>query len=364
MQLIPQLFNPSGSDDTSLRELFWSDTSVKNQTGTWNLNKSIRNFANDFFEKQWAFLWRPHEIDMSSDAAQFRALPKEVQFTIETILSFLQYIESIVADNLVQVKLVTADYEIKRALSIHELVEAGIHTESYQTILKALCGEDYNRINEIYYRFKDFKPLADRNFKISRSIQKLRDIIWNGLVGIDDRTLREATAAVCAQGFAIEGLAFYAGFTLFHYMEVEQQILSGANRNIVLIRRDEELHVPLFAKILSTFKHEYPESYSEDMVREIIVKTAEADMEFYKEAFGDNIPGITTKMIETYIKQLCDKRLKLLGMKPEYNETRNPFEHVELVAMGSELKKASFMETGNTDYQHVSSNWEEIFNLD
>jgi len=359
--LVPEFFNRNGSDDVSLRELVWSDQAVKNQTGTWNLNKSIRSFANQFFDQQWAFLWRPHEIDMSQDASQFRQLPKEIQFAIETTLSFLQYIESIVADNLVQVKLVTADYEIKRALSIHEMIEAGVHTESYQTILKTLCGEDDKRINEIYYRFKDFKPLADRNFVISRIPQKLREIIWDGLKHYDENTLREAVLAGAAQGFAIEGLAFYTGFTLFHFMEVEQKILSGTNRNIVLIRRDEELHVPLFANILSTFKVEYPQVYSEDMVREIVVKTAEADIKFYTEAYGDNIPGMSQKEIETYIKHLCDKRLKLLGMKPEFNVDTNPFEHVELIAMGSETKKASFMETGNTDYQHTSANWSDIY---
>jgi ribonucleoside-diphosphate reductase beta chain len=363
MNLVPQFFNRDGNDDVSLRELLYSDQAIQNSTGTWNLNKTKRGFADRFFESQWAFLWRPDEIDMSQDASQFHSLDPRIQFSIETTLSFLQYIESCVAENLILVKLVTNDYEIKRALSLHEMVEAGIHTESYQTILKALCGEDDKRINEIYYRFKDFKPLAKRNYLISREFQSLRDLVWNGLLHADEKKFKQQVFRALVQDYFIEGVVFYAGFNLFHFMEVEHQILSGANRNIVLIRRDEELHVPLFANIISTFKVEYPEYYHEDMIYEIAEKSAEADIEFYVEAYGDNIPGLTSKVVETYIRYLTDKRLKLLGLKPLYGEERNPLEHIELISMGSEAKKASFMETGNTDYQHVSANWDEILSL-
>jgi len=363
MTQIPQFFNRDGNDDISLRELFYSDQAIQNSTGTWNLNKSKRGFADRFFENQWAFLWRPDEIDMSQDASQFRSLDPRIQFSIETTLSFLQYIESCVAENLILIKLVTNDYEIKRALAIHEMVEAGIHTESYQTILKTLCGEDNERINEIYYRFKDFSPLAERNYLISREFQSLRDLVWNGLLHADEKKFKQQVFRAIVQDYFIEGVVFYTGFNLFHFMEVEHHILSGSNKNIVLIRRDEELHVPLFANIISTFKTEYPEFYHEDIIYEIAEKSAKADITFYSEAYGDNIPGLTSNVIETYIKYLTDKRLKLLGLKPLFNETRNPLEHVELMSMGSETKKASFMETGNTDYQHVSAKWDEIFHL-
>ena len=363
MNLIPQFFNREGNDDVSLRELIYSDKAIQNSSGTWNLNKIKRSFADQFFETQWAFLWRPDEIDMSQDASQFNSLDPRLQFVIETVISFLQYIESCVAENLILTKLVTNDYEIKRALALHELVEAGIHTESYQTILKTLCGEDDKRINEVYYRFKDFEPLAKRNYLISRPFQKMRDIVWHGILGNDEKKLKRAIFEAIVADYFIEGEAFYTGFTLFHFMEVEHNILSGTNRNIVLIRRDEELHVPLFANIISTFKVEYPEFYDEEVIYQTAENFANADIMFYTEAFGDNVPGMTSKMIETYVKHTVDKRLKLLGLKPLFNEDRNPFEHIELIAMGSETKKASFMETGNTDYQHVSANWNDIFNL-
>jgi ribonucleoside-diphosphate reductase beta chain len=363
MNLIPQFFNRNGNDDVSLRELLYSDQAIQNSTGTWNLNKTKRGFADRFFENQWAFLWRPDEIDMSQDASQFSQLDPRLQHVIGTILSFLQYIESCVAENLIQVKLVTNDYEIKRALSIHELVEAGIHTESYQSILKALYGEDDKKINEVYYRFKDFAPLAKRNEIIAKPFQELRELVWGGLLHANEKKFKRAVFKGTLQSFFIEGEVFYTGFTLFHFMEVEHNILSGSNRNIVLIRRDEELHVPLFANIISTFKLEYPEYYDEELIYEMAEQTAKADIDFYTETYGDTIPGLTSREVETYIKHLIDKRLKLLGLKPLFDVDKNPFEHIELVAMGSETKKASFMETGNTDYQHVSANWEDIYSL-
>jgi len=361
MEFIPEFFNDYGSDDISLREILWSKQSAQNATGTWNLNKEKYPFCNQFFEKSWSFLWRPDEIDMSNDPVQFQEASKDIQFGVETVLSFLQYLDSIVSEDDIILKVCIGDYEIKRALGMHEFVEGNIHTFSYQFILKTIFGENNAKIDEVYYRFKNYPPLAERNRLVSREFYKLRELVWNGLLHANEEKYKRQVFRAMVQDFAIERVVFYAGFNFFHFLEVEQNMLSGVDRNIVLIRRDEELHVPLFANILKTMKNEPQYYWNDDEVYEIMANSAKADIRFYQEAIGDRIPGLTSKAIETYIKYMTDKGLKLLGLKPLYNVDHNPFEHVELVAMGSEFKKASFFETGNTDYQHVSTNWESMF---
>ena len=170
LEKVLQFFNPEGEDN--IRKLVLDNEVIKDASGTWFLNDKRKRWASSlsteqqgFWEKQDEFLWRPEEISMVSDRQEFQELPKELQFAVENILSFLQYLDSIVPENLVAIKFITGDYEIKQALGIHEFVEGGIHTKSYQYILKTLFGEDNQKIRDVYYSEKNCVNAYNRKYE-------------------------------------------------------------------------------------------------------------------------------------------------------------------------------------------------------
>jgi ribonucleoside-diphosphate reductase beta chain len=354
---VPNFFNPSAQDRLHKHKLILNEQNITDVSGMWNLNEiSMPDVHDWYFDTAWSFLWRPEEINMSEDRTQFSELDNDLQFAVETVISFLQYLDSVVPTNDISLLMAFPNYEIRRTLMIHQFVEGGIHTYSYQYILKSIFGENNKKINEIYRRSFDYEPLAKRNQKVSQAFQDLLEILPYKLVGIvSQEQFERAVFRSMIQDYFIEGVVFYTGFNFFHILEVDYGILTGTNKNILLIRRDENTHIPLFAKILNIIR-EKGHYFNEDEVYEIADMSAQSDIEFYSEVVGDRIKGMSVENIKTYIKYLTDKRLKELGLKPIYNEKRNPFEYIEEVAFNetSEFRKAGIFETGNTDYQHAT----------
>ena len=207
---------------------------------------------------------------------------------------------------------------------------------------------------------------------IASSFEKLLDILPFRMVGIVPREhFERALLEAILQDYFIESVVFYTGFNFFHILELEYKddkgygLLTGTNKNILLIRRDENTHIPLFAKVINYMREmlTIPQSEIEELIYQIAEKSANADINFYTESIGDRIKGMTANNIITYIKYRTDYALNMIGMKPLYNETRNPFEYIEEIAFNesSEYRKAGIFETGNTDYQHsVDVNVDDI----
>ena len=284
------------------------------------------------------------------------------------VLSFLSFLDSVQADNLTALNIVSDAYELKRALLLHAFVEGGIHTESYQYILKSLFGEQSDLINFVYYKFKSFPPLKERNKQIADIYQELYTEVQKGIP--NKQKYYEALFKNLIQDYFLEGVIFYMGFMLFHLFYYKKGVLSGTNKEITLIRRDEQMHIGLFKRLISSFKIDYGKYYNEDVIYEIAEKSAIADIKFYEAAIGDDVLGITAKEIEQYIKYLTDKRLEYLNLKPIFGgKNENPFQSIEnsigFTFGETHQRKDNFFEASTTDYVHTSNyNWEKIYDIE
>ena len=362
------LFNPENDDDVSLRKLF-KDQNVQTASGVYNLEKIKYTFPENFYQSQTQLIQFPREISLVDDKNDFwTKLTTIERQAFMNVFSFLSFLDSIQADNLVALNIVSEAYELKRALLVHAFVEGGIHTESYQYILKSLFGEDSDLINFVYYRFKTFEPLKKRNELIANIYQELYTQVQKGIP--DKEKYYIALFKNLVQDYILEGVIFYMGFMLFHLFYYRKNVLSGTNKEITLIRRDEQLHIGLFKKLIKTFEQEYSKYYKEEVIYGIAEASALADIAFYQEAIGDNILGIDAKQIELYIKYLTNKRLEFLGLKPLFSgNIYNPFQEIENAigyTHGEESqRKDNFFEASTTDYIHTSNyNWDKIYSID
>jgi len=358
---ILSFFNSNGEDN--IRKLVIDNDVINSLSGTWNLDDKRKLWAGSlsdespgFLEKQFEVLWQPQEIDLTKDILVYEQLDNDLKESIDNILSFLQYLDSVVPENDINLMFITGDYEIKQALLLHSYIEGGIHTKSYQYILKSLKKENSKEIKKAYYKFKENKHLAERNKIIAKNFQGLRNLLYNGILNTDIEKYKIEFFRSIVQDFIIESTVFYMGFMFFHLLADK---LPGINQEILLIKRDEELHVNLFNKIIKTFAEEEKMFYDESIIYEILEETVNADIEFYSNTIGDKLPGLTENNISTYIKQLADKRLATLGLKPLFNVKDNPFRAIEALNNKSELRKASFFETGSVEYFTLSDiDWE------
>jgi len=348
----PKLFNPNGNDFSS--KLLWDNETIKSKTGIANLNFARHSYVQDtWWKRVYEHLWNPVEISMIEDKKQFGDLDKDIKDMFEKIISFLILLDSIVPENTSNLFTLFADKEIKFGFYAHMYVES-LHQLSYQYILKSLYGEDDNKINEVYYKFKYYEPLLKRNNQIVKNFEDLNEVIYDKIEF--DKKLERLIFRSMLQDIAIEGIVFFMGFTFFHYLAYKKGILVNTNQQIMQIRYDEQLHIPLFVYLVNKWK-EQGYYWNDEEATEIIVNSALADIEFYTEAIGDRISVFNSKNIEDYIKTLTNRRLNLIGLKPVFDVNRNPFEDIEKMLFSD---KASFFETGNVDYIQLPISIEQI----
>jgi ribonucleoside-diphosphate reductase beta chain len=129
--------------------------------------------------------------------------------------------------------------------------------------------------------------------------------------------------------FLLEGLYFYNGFAFFDTL-VDMMKMPATGRMIAYIRRDELTHVTLFANILREIKKEFPEIYSEQIIREMAQIAVEQEITWSNHILGNKIMGINSETTSGYTKWLCNQRMAMLGIAPIYPDAiTNPYKHLD-----------------------------------
>lgn len=281
-----KLFNPQG-DDVHLSIIHG------NTTWLFNLNNTRYAWAKSLYQVMVGNFWLPEKVSgLNADKSQFPTLSKEEQRAYKGIISFLIFLDSIQTANLPNF----ADYitapEVKLLLSIQAYQEA-IHSQSYATILESVV-ESAER-EEIYNFWRDDKILLERNQYIGSIYEDFRN----------DPTDANFFRAMIAN-FLLESLYFYNGFAFFDTL-ADNGRMAATGRMIAYIRRDELTHVTLFANVIREIRREFPEIYSEAVIREMMAQAVEQEIKWSNHILTDRIPGINTETTDQYTKKLARK---------------------------------------------------------
>ena len=328
-----KLFNPQG-DDVHLSIIHG------NTTWLFNLNNTRYAWAKSLYQVMVGNFWLPEKVSgLNADKSQFPTLSKEEQRAYKGIISFLIFLDSIQTVNLPNF----ADYitapEVKLLLSIQAYQEA-IHSQSYATILESVV-ESAER-EEIYNFWRDDKILLGRNRYIGSIYEDFRD----------DPTDANFFRAMVAN-FLLESLYFYNGFAFFDTL-ADNGRMAATGRMIAYIRRDELTHVTLFANIIREIRREFPEIYSEAVIREMMAQAVEQEIKWSNHILTDRIPGINTETTDQYTKWLANSRMTMLGIKTLYPNTTNPYKHLERL-QDPNGDKSNFFETTVINYTQSTS---------
>jgi ribonucleoside-diphosphate reductase subunit beta len=131
--------------------------------------------------------------------------------------------------------------------------------------------------------------------------------------------------------------------------------MPATGRMIAYIRRDELTHVTLFANMMREIKKEFPSIYDENLVKEMMKKAVEQEIEWSKHILGNKIPGINEQTTEEYTHWLANERLAMIGIAPLYTDAmKNPYKHLERL-QDPNADKGNFFETTVINYTQSSS---------
>ena len=311
-----------------------------NTTNLNDFNNLKYPWTSDWYRQAMNNFWVPEEISLAQDLKDYPKLSVHEKSAYDKILSFLIFLDSIQTANLPRISEYITANEVNLCLSIQTFQES-LHSQSYSYMLDTICSPEER--NEILYQWKDDKHLLDRNTLIGN--------IYNEFTTSSDK---KTFLKVLMANYILEGIYFYSGFMFFYNLSRNGK-MPGSAQEIRYINRDENTHLWLFRNIIIELQKEEPELFTDEninMIKDLLKQGVEQEIEWGKYVIGDNIPGLSSKMVEDYILYLGNLRWSGLGYGTLYEGHNEEPEDMKWVGQYSNanMVKTDFFEARSTAY--------------
>jgi ribonucleoside-diphosphate reductase beta chain len=288
-------------------------------------------------EQMLSLFWRPEEIDLSKDKGDFAKLPEFQQKIFTEVLLRAVLLDSVQG---------RAPFGILGPISSLPEVEASlltqtffenIHSQSYSHIIRAV----YPNPDEIFDQMKDITEIVAcardislyfdnvHRFNVIRDAFNL-DVV-DGLI-YNEYEHKKAVYLLLVSINALEALRFHSAFAVF-FAFAEAGYLQGVSKILMMIARDEQLHVSLTSQLLNILPKEdqdfakiAEECYNE-MV-EIYKSVVDQEIEWVRYIFSHGVLlGLNEQILTDYCYYLARTRLHKFGIKSAdipYPSVKNP----------------------------------------
>ena len=291
-------------------------------------------------EKQLSFFWRPEEIDVSKDRADWQNLTDSEKHIFISNLKYQTLLDSMAARsvNAVLLPLVSLP-EVETWVETWAFSET-IHSRSYTHILRNLFtnpGEVFDDIivnPAILKRASSIAKYFDDVILTTQLLQSQGEgnyEVDGKKIEVSTRKLKERLyLAVCSVN-ALEAIRFYVSFAC-SFAFAERELLEGNAKIIKLIARDEALHLTGTQHILNNWMSgkDDPEmkQISEDMRDaglQIFLDVVEQEKEWAQYLFKDgSMIGLNAEILNQYIEYISNQRLTAIGFEAPFNIKSNP----------------------------------------
>jgi ribonucleoside-diphosphate reductase beta chain len=291
-------------------------------------------------EKQLSFFWRPEEIDVSKDRADWQSLTESEKHIFISNLKYQTLLDSMTARsvNAVLLPLVSLP-ELETWVETWAFSET-IHSRSYTHILRNLFTNPSEVFDDIVINpaiLKRASSIAKYFDEVILTTQLLQSqgegtyTVEGKEIVVSTRKLKERLyLAICSVN-ALEGIRFYASFAC-SFAFAERQLLEGNSKIISLIARDEALHMTGTQFILNAWASgkDDPEMklISEDMRDQglqVFMDVVEQEKEWAQYLFKDgSMIGMNAAILEQYIEYVSNQRLMAIGYNAPFEIKSNP----------------------------------------
>ena len=291
-------------------------------------------------EKQLSFFWRPEEIDVSKDRADWQSLTDSEKHIFISNLKYQTLLDSMAARsvNAVLLPLVSLP-EVETWVETWAFSET-IHSRSYTHILRNLFTEPGEIFDDIIVNpaiLKRASSIAKYFDDVILTTQLLQSQgegtyeVEGKQVEVSTRKLKERLyLAVCSVN-ALEAIRFYVSFAC-SFAFSERELLEGNAKIIKLIARDEALHLTGTQHILNNWMSgkddpemkEICDEMSQDGLQ-IFLDVVEQEKEWAQYLFKDgSMIGLNAEILSQYIEYISNQRLKAIGFDAPFNIKSNP----------------------------------------
>ena len=285
-------------------------------------------------EKQLSFFWRPEEVDVSQDRADFAKLPEHEKHIFLSNLKYQTLLDSIQgrSPNMALLPIVSIP-ELETWIETWSFSET-IHSRSYTHIIRNVVADPSLVFDDIVtnqHILKRAGSIADYYDDLITSVQ-LYQLYGEGEHELDGsthlinmRTLKKKLYLCLMCVNALEAIRFYVSFAC-SFAFAERKLMEGNAKIIRLIARDEALHLTGTQHMLNIMAQGYDDPEMEQIALEcreqshaIFMEAAEQEKEWADYLFKDgSMIGLNKNIMGQYIEYITNLRMGAVGLEPGF----------------------------------------------
>ena len=265
----------------------------------------------DLFLQHLSFFWRPEEVSLEKERADYDKLTDHQKFIFTKNLGYQILLDSVQSRGISHLLEDCSNPELEAFAKTWEFFET-LHSYSYTYIIKNV----YPNPSEVFDNILTDPEIIKR----TTSVTKYYDDLINSVPedNIKDRKKKLYLTLVSIN--ILEGIRFYVSFAC-SYCFAQNKTMEGNAKIISLINRDENLHLAFTQNILKYLKNNDSEGFTEivnecqPIVEKMFKDAAEEEMEWARYLFKDgSMLGLNDEILIQYMKHLTNKRSRSIGI--------------------------------------------------
>jgi ribonucleoside-diphosphate reductase beta chain len=292
-------------------------------------------------EKQLSFFWRPEEVDVSMDRAQYMALPEHEKHVFISNLKYQTLLDSVQgrSPNVAFLPIISIP-ELETWIETWSFSET-IHSRSYTHILRNIVNDpsvifdDIVENEEILKRATAVTCYYDDLINAVNDYHRLSEgkhIINGETVVVSLREIKKKLYLCMMSVNVLEAVRFYVSFAC-SFAFAERDLMTGNAGIIRLIARDEALHLNGTQHIINLWRNGKDDPEMAEIAKELeqdafdlFKDAAEQEKEWASYLFKDgSMIGLNKEILCEYVEFITNQRMKAVGLSLAYtNKTSNP----------------------------------------
>jgi ribonucleotide reductase beta subunit family protein with ferritin-like domain len=289
--------------------------------------------------QQLGYFWRPEEVSLQKDRGDYQTLRPEQKHIYTSNLKYQIMLDSIQGRGPGMAFIPYCSLpELEACMEVWGFMEM-IHSRSYTYIIKNV----YSDPSEVFDKIVTDERILERAKSVTESyddfIQSsqqygVSDAWLHNLEGVSyaketindvKRKLYRAIANVNI----LEGIRFYVSFAC-SFAFGELKLMEGSAKIISLIARDENQHLAITQNILNKWRDgDDPEmkqimKEEEEWTYKMFDRAVNEEKRWADYLFKDgSMIGLNDKLLQQYVEWIANRRLKAIGLKPQYDISAN-----------------------------------------
>ena len=285
--------------------------------------------------QQLGYFWRPEEVSLQKDRGDYQTLRPEQKHIYTSNLKYQIMLDSIQGRGPGMAFIPYCSLpELEACMEVWGFMEM-IHSRSYTYIIKNVYADP----SEVFDKIVSDQRILERASSVTEAYDDFINGAQNwGTSKMWSKEFRDSPTAqweindikrklyrAVANVNILEGIRFYVSFAC-SFAFGELKLMEGSAKIISLIARDENQHLAITQNILNKWKQgDDPEMKQimkdeEEWTYKMFDRAVNEEKRWADYLFKDgSMIGLNDKLLQQYVEWIANRRLKSIGLKPQYD---------------------------------------------